>query len=226
VVDFFSPYARRDLPVAPFRPVRFGPYIPYCSSEIDTIVHKLETAAAMLNEINPVTASFVRVFAKTVVPRKEALNPDFFTSSSCNAYIGRIVLINPHLAYVDESSLIDALVHESIHSLLWRVELLNPFIVDLSKVKGTTRSPWTGSELHLYTFLQACFVWFGLWTFWSTPKAQELFPAALVAKYVARARKGFEENRVIANVMKFKDALRPGLLNELESMQAQACSVN
>jgi hypothetical protein len=78
----------------------------------------------------------------------------------------------------------------------------------------------------LYTFLQACFVWFGLWTFWSTPKAQELFPAALVAKYVARARKGFEENRVIANVMKFKDALRPGLLNELESMQAQACSVN
>ena len=222
VVDFFSPYACRDLPVASFRPVQFGPYSPYTSAEVSLVSKKLEAAVALLAEVSPTTTEFVRRFVISIIPRKETINPTFFTSSSCNAYIGRIILINPHIDDVDESALVDSLIHEAIHSLLWRAEMLRPFITDTSKVTGTTRSPWTGSELHLYTFLQACFVWFGLLTVWELPRAKEVFDPALVDKYVGRAKRGFLNGRMTASVEPFKDALRPGLRAELEQLQARA----
>lgn len=225
-VDFVSPYARRNLPVASFRPVQFGPYVRYPNSDMQVAMEKLRRASECLNEINPIVANFVRQFARSIVARKDDENSDFYTSSSCNAYIGRIVLINPHLLSVDESALIDSLVHESIHSLLWRCEVLSPFIADTSQVKGTTRSPWTQSELHLYTFLQACFVWYGLLTFWNLPETTRVFGQTLVRKYLSRAQRGFLDNQVIDNVVKFKNALRPGLLEELGAMQSSACQLD
>jgi HEXXH motif-containing protein len=186
-------------------------------------VDKLRRASECLKEISPTVADFVCQFTRSIVARKDGENPDFYTSSSCNAYIGRIVLINPHLAFVDESALIDSLVHESIHSLLWRCEVLSPFIADTSQVKGTTHSPWTQSELHLYTFLQACFVWYGLLTFWKLSETTRIFGQTLVRKYVSRAQRGFQNNQLIDNVVKFKNALRPGLLEELAAMQSAAC---
>ena len=225
-VDFVSPYAKRDLPVARFRPVQFGPYVRYPTSEVQVVLEKLCRASERLKEISPTVANFVCQFARSIVVRKDDKNPAFYTSSSCNAYIGRIVLINPHLGFVDESALIDSLVHESIHSLLWRCEVLSPFIIDTSQVRGTTRSPWTQSELHLYTFLQACFVWYGLLSFWKLSEAARIFGQALVRKYVGRAQRGFQNNQVIDNVVRFKNALRPGLFDELAAMQSASCRLN
>ena len=55
-----------------------------------------------------------------------------------------------------------------IHSLLYTVELDEPFILDREAVENMRiKSPWTGAELPVHSFLHACLVWFGLWQFWS-----------------------------------------------------------
>jgi hypothetical protein len=79
-----------------------------------------------------------------------------------------MALTNIHRRDLDPAWLMDALVHESIHSLLYNVESLEPFYVSAnSQVAFTAESPWTGKKLYLHSFVHACFVWFGLWSFWS-----------------------------------------------------------
>ena len=53
-------------------------------------------------------------------------------------------------------------------------------------------------------------------------RAKEVIEPSLVAKYAARARRGFLDGRVIASVEKFRGALRAGLFAELEELQSRA----
>ena len=61
----------------------------------------------------------------------------------------------------------DALVHEAIHAVVYRLELIEFLhLDDRASLAQQTTSPWSGRSLTLRSFVHACFVWYGLWHLW------------------------------------------------------------
>ena len=97
------------------------------------------------------------------IPEKETL----FTSGSDGGYIGRIVICNGHT--VEDSVIVDALVHEAIHGLLYMIDELNVWQPDRelsNKIGRTVVSPWSNNSITIRNLVQAIYVWYGLYNFW------------------------------------------------------------
>ena len=212
-LDFGSIHARRDMPVESFRPIKYGDAIPFSKEEKKITEEKVNNAFKKIAICTPIAAQFVLNYAKTIVLRKDFTNPKTFQSSSCNGYIGQIVLLNPHLSHVDEAYISESIIHESIHSLMWRAEVLSQIIKDPQKEMGTVISPWTGAELHYYTILQACFVWYGIANFWRMNLNSDLFPKLRTKYLYERAIKGFEKQNFMNQVRKYSDNLSEGMFD-------------
>lgn len=173
---------------------------PLKSQERDAVLRRLTASYQEIVASNSVLGDFVATFGKALVLRRTEGSE--FTSFSSPNYVGRITLINPHL--VDEVLLAESLVHESIHSLLFMhdhgpVWGLNP---TEGGAPGNAYSPWTGRRLPVTTFLQACFVWFGLLTFWGHVLRTGSFPSGtgMVRMRLARAAAGFMRGPLLDNV--------------------------
>jgi hypothetical protein len=90
------------------------------------------------------------------------------------------VLANLLTAPWTTGAICDAIVHEAIHALVYRLEIIIPLFTDSAAAAAArAESPWSGRSLDLLSLVHACFVWFGLWTFWTIrphamPEAIEL----------------------------------------------------
>jgi hypothetical protein len=210
-LDFISFHARREMPVEAFRPVQYGEANPFTEDEIIQTCLKVQNAFNKIKKSAPIAAEFILKYAKTIVLRKDMKNIDIFQSSSCNGYIGQIVLLNPHLHHVNEELIAESLVHESIHSLMWRAEILNHIIKDPMLSMETVVSPWSGFELHYYTILQAAFVWYGIANFWKLNLNAGHFDNEKVKFYLSRAKKGFIDRSFLNQVDKHKYNLNDGM---------------
>lgn len=202
-VDFASPYACRALHVDPRRGLQLGPTIPYAPAQIQSILGRLNGALEILEAMQTTVYTFVQRFVGLVQLRQDTRNEGFFTSASSNAFIGRTVLVNAHLEGIDTARLADALVHEAIHSLLYRIEQESPFVLAPTSVDRVRLvSPWTGGLLKLHAYLHACLVWYGLVFFWLQVRERQGLPASTVDHYLNLARRGFSGNAI-------EDGLRP-----------------
>ena len=124
--------------------------------------------------------SFVRV---VVLQRIEAGRQ--FVSGSQSSLIGKVALANIHTTSL--AGVIDALVHEATHSLLYVLEFYEPFFgISRSNKLNTIVSPWTGRELHPHSYLHACFVWYTLSSFWT-----KMHQVDTDNHYLSRALGGF-----------------------------------
>lgn len=97
------------------------------------------------------------------IPNKETL----FTSGSDGGYIGRILICNGHT--VEDSVIVDALVHEAIHGLLYMIDELNvwqPSREISNEIGRTVVSPWSNNSITIRNLVQAIYVWYGLYNFW------------------------------------------------------------
>jgi hypothetical protein len=86
-------------------------------------------------------------------------------SASHRGHVGTCLLTNLDQPAEALQMAIEALVHESIHQLLYRTETREGHFCDLAETP-TFRSPWTGARLPMHSLVHACFVWFGLLTLW------------------------------------------------------------
>ena len=126
----------------------------------------LEAALDVLDQGRPVALKCVRLLTVRLAVREEEGRIGDSASSSFGHLIGLTLLTNPWAERVDAARLLDSLVHESIHAALFLYEAVQGSLILDKNWPDLLRSPWTGTPLNCYQYVQACFVWFGLANLW------------------------------------------------------------
>jgi hypothetical protein len=126
--------------------------------------------------------------------------------------------VRPHLVGLtnidaeSDSWLVDALVHEGVHSLLYMLEVSEPWFLAGRNGGDRVRSPWTGASLPGHSFVHACFVWYALYHFWKGAPTQ----GAAVRREKAAA--GFASPDVIAGALAQIRGMNPEVTHAIMEM--------
>jgi hypothetical protein len=164
----------------------------YTDGELGYVLERLDRSVRNIQAISWPASEMIAQVLRVVVGRKDLEDPRGFSSSSWPGWVGLIAVTNGHRRDLDEAWIADSLVHESIHSFLYMVEGFEPFYASIEASRGRlTESPWSGKMLYLHSYVHACFVWFGLLSFWNQARASELFTTPTAEFFRQRARSGF-----------------------------------
>jgi HEXXH motif-containing protein len=144
-----------------------------------------------------------------------------FWSGSNGQYIGRVMLVNPHLQQTSVEEIADALVHEAIHGFLSMHERVEPWVHNTSLYTDAAAvvSPWSGNPLPVRQFLQACFVWYGLTMFWGEHLDGAVFDQATAQRMLMRALRGFCGQSFADVLWPWRDQVRAELIPLITDMQ-------
>ena len=219
-LDYGSPYAARvDLSGADRESVPAR--TPFNDDELRLVAARLGDVRERVRRTSPRVAHFVAEFNKVLVLQKDDESPQQFASGSNGHYIGRSFLANPHLPQVCEVHVADAVVHEGIHALLYMQEQADPWLSDpaLKRSPPRVRSPWSGSSLTLPSFLQACFVWYGLLHFWSLALSAATFDRGLALQRISLSARGFLGARLREKVSAYLPAVNGRVVGAVDEMQ-------
>ena len=165
-VDFDStfPFPSRDAKAGELRALS--------PERAHLVKQRLEAALDALRQGSLVASEFVCLVTRRIAIRDEARDSGAPTSSSFGELIGLVFLTNLLAAQADVAWLIDGLVHESIHAVLFLCEASQDSWALDKDPAACLRSPWTGNLLPSHTYVHACFVWFGLAQLWKSWPAQ------------------------------------------------------
>ncbi len=215
-IDHLSAWLDNPMDGGDFRNVRFGPTVRYSRAEASEILGKLIEARRLILDACPAAWGMVLQSARVIQLRRDPTNPSFATSASCNTEIGRVVLLNAHLDSFDAPTIANALLHESIHGVVYGLEQIAPLLPTTDPHNSDDLlvvSPWTGSRLHLHTYVHACFVWFGLASFW---RALDRRLEPREARHLRRALSGFLDGAALRPLRAHAALLAEGVLETVE----------
>lgn len=166
VIDGISPNATRPLQESTFREASLGPATLLSDAERHHAEILVSKSIHAIQKICPAAYALVCASVKTIVLRKSSKFGPMFTSSSSRLFVGRVLLVNAHVRGLSLAKLCGALIHEAIHSFLYRLELVRP-LVRMSEEGARTVliSPWTGGRINLHTFVHACYIYYALYNF-------------------------------------------------------------
>lgn len=191
-MDFFSPACyddgnKEDIGREPH--VTVGPYE---IEEAFSIAQRIMDSISPLEEQFPAPLQLIDRCTNVIVMKKYN-GDEYFYSSSNGAYIGTSYLINPQIANAE--MIINALVHEATHSLVLMIDLCNQWMPGPNdpQTQQCMASHWTGRLLPLRSYLQAQFVWFGLYNFWKHSYDRKLYSQSYAAERLQYISKGFRE---------------------------------
>jgi hypothetical protein len=220
VLDAFSPGAIGWLPDIATGDGTFS------AAAYDIAIDKVRAASCEIRGASEHTADTISVVARVIVLRSDARLEEFRAASS-PVGIGRIVLRNPHLASASVFEVVDGLVHETIHCLIDLIELDAPLVAAGFAGERAT-SPWTGRALDVRTYLHACFVWYGLWHFWSrVAGSRPPNRAALAGRYIALCTRGFTcDGGILAPITGHIGLLGDGVFEVLQQLQTEVTATN
>jgi HEXXH motif-containing protein len=183
---------------------------------------RLTKAYEGIRETSGVVSGFVNAFVKVFVIQKDRDAPSLFVSGSDQLHIGRAVITNPHIQWVELPRVADAIVHEAIHSLLYMQVQSQPWGLQnySGEYEPMVTSPWTGTRVLLSSYLHACFVWYGLIHFWALAIERNAFPTKGAAARLARATIGFLGEPLLADLDEATAAaVTPNIRSAIDSMQ-------
>ena len=231
-VDFESPYALKisldeDSGVTIRSESGESRVSLFTTREKQIAIDQMNEAFEMLLDASETAAEAVTAFTKVIVLRKDDNEPDGFSSSSAGQYTGRSMFVNAQHRQVRRGILADAILHEAIHSLLYMAERHDPWILADDLYFDTDvriRSPWSGRLLRLRPYLQACFVWFGLYRFWSSERAHIVFGATDSEWLASRARKGFLGRSLLDPTAVWNDGIAESVRAAIARLQSAICS--
>jgi hypothetical protein len=158
------------------------------------ILRKLNSADSVLQDINLNARVFAIDNTETIAFRYEADYEREFSSGSFQTLPGFSLICNCHICSVSELALADSIIHEAIHSIIYRYEAIGEPLLRAGEMNPPkVTSPWSGARLNVESFAQACLVWFGLHHFWKNvcdlnEEYGELY---------LRATKGFHSRRFL-----------------------------
>ncbi len=184
VLDAYSPAPNNSYPNY------YGEVGLHTPQEMDTSKRRLEESLAEIKSVSDAAGAGVdaaiQVISLVCAPTLTAGTHSFSTRST----IGKMGLVNLHSELWATHKISNAIIHESIHSLIYKLQLklVNALYTDEEAAERIPAvSPWSGRTLLLHSVVHACFVWFGLWSFWSMCSVEDEGTAALKEK----ARRGF-----------------------------------
>jgi len=225
VLDFESPFAN-DLDFNGRAARTLTPRDNLDAGEQAEVLRKLAACGEGLKRVSPGVHDFVRAFTKVLILQRDPEAPRMFASGSSGQFIGRSVLSNPQLPGVDAAEIAEGLVHEAIHALLYMQEQFRPWVdAALYGPEHRTQSPWTGNTLPLRSYLQACFVWYGLLHFWALAYGGGGFPDARIRERITQCVSGFLDSRFDAPLRTWRGQISPELVEAIDRMRRTACDV-
>jgi hypothetical protein len=218
-LDFDSPYAT-DLDFSGRAATTLVPRDRLDVEEQRLVLERLRSAVEGIRRVSTDVDEFVRAFTKTLILQRDPEAPGMFASGSSGQFIGRSVLSNPQLPKVDDVEVAEGLVHEAIHALLYMQEQHKRWVSPaLYGAEKRTVSPWTGNQLPLRPYLQACFVWYGLLHFWAMALAKGVFPPARVRERIIQSTAGFLDDSFEAPLIAYRDEIADDLLDAISRMR-------
>jgi hypothetical protein len=192
----------------------------FTETQLEQVLATLDETMYSIERVNSYTYKLIERFTKIIVLRNDLSQPDDFKSATSPVCIGSPVFRNPHLSYVTVARLADGLVHETIHCLLDIAEFKDPFLLESGAISGIrVSSPWSGKSLDLDTYIQACFVWYGLCEFWLLAKESTAFNAEVVTNFMNRSSRGFTSSDIVRPIENLKAVLSPSLPDVLGEAQ-------
>ena len=193
VIDFDSPYANRPIKGTTIDELEnFWKEENVSNSIRNTCLSKLRESTKAIESVSSIVANFVSASLRNIIVRENPFYNMRYSSFSNSNYIGRTYLINLHCAHISAADVASSLIHESIHSYMYKLDRLMPLLTDVSDAPGI-ESPWTGKELHLSTYVHACFVWYGLYMFWQLPGVEKYFSTEGVEYNRSLSYRGFRK---------------------------------
>ena len=186
VVDALSPTARRRSDGSLIESTFDCRHL---ASRAQDLATRLHDGLAFILGLCPITHRLIVTHLNVIVMQDDPKNGSHATISG-RSFPGQAIFRNLPTR-INSEMLVDSLIHEAIHSYLYAVEQKRPWLKDIQD-NGVIRSPWTNNELRIDSYLHACFVWFGLFSFWRKALEIEAHYSAAYPFYV-RARSGFLE---------------------------------
>ena len=215
IVDFWSPAARGPLPEVS------GESVDPTRTEVSIVLERLNVVDKALPIVSSSLGDAIRTCSKSLVVRKDPDNSGLFTAASTPTALMRPILRNPHRAEATTAEIADGWVHETIHCLFDLAELAAPALGSpLPERELRFRSPWTGRLLDPNTYIQACYVWYGLWHFWSRALLTEQWDRGVCSRMMSRAAWGFLQSQVDAPIRSIANSVSPMVLAGLGRCQA------
>lgn len=188
----------------------------YREVERGRVTSALDDAMDVLHRTVPAAHALVGQFSRVVVALPDPVRT-VPHSASAPAVPGEVVLWNAHTA--SRAQLVDMLVHESIHGLFYSLQLLQPYLLDSRRLSALqVVSPWSQRPLPGDSFVDACFVWYGLWELWSRwPASADDADAAGLA---TRAAGGFRRSGRLLDLLGDADpAISPEATFAIDTIQ-------
>lgn len=165
LLDYGSPHALHHYPP------EFGEVSATTGSRHDKLtklVDALEAISATSVPAHKNLISHTQSFALVDTPAQ----PGRAIAMSTCELIGRMSILNLTSDEWTIEKLVNSVVHESIHSLIYKIELIHPLYTTRRDAwRLQVRSPWSGRVLYLHSFIHACFVWFGLCNYWQLARS-------------------------------------------------------
>lgn len=182
IVDACSPYATTGFPI------EVGDVELHTSDEVEAIAQKVQESLGQILSVSEIARLTVDSCEQVMTVAKAPAAPHATMSISTRAMIGRLGMVNLHANQWNTCKISNQIVHEAIHSMIYKLELFDSLYTDQDAALNLKAvSPWSGRTLALHSFVHACFVWFGLWCFWNRSGSGE----EKVLKLKEKACKGF-----------------------------------
>lgn len=172
----------------------------------------------LIKSCNVATYNFILSNLNTVSFRNDMQRTNFLGSSSWPNHPEIIGLINIHNINVSIIKKISAIIHESLHSFLYKLENKYPLITEgIKRSEIKLISVWTGRELSLTTYIHATIIWFSIYKFWNS---QDRIKNENVEKEIRFCKKGFNEPMYYQQLETLKKYVSPNILEVLLSFKA------
>jgi hypothetical protein len=214
IVDWRSPAALESIPE-----IR-GEAGALCDSEARETCNKVDRALGIIETAAGQWLTLIQQFDAVLLLRKVP-SQDSFSSATSRLALGRPVLRNAHLPSASPELIADALIHETVHTIMDHVELTCPVAPGEDQFRDTTLcSGWTGRQLDLNTFVHACLVWFALFHLWLGALHSGAIEVERNVKLLVSRARGFlvQPSRQLTP---FEYALAPGVLALVREAETQ-----
>lgn len=144
----------------------------YHRAEGVEICELVARAVESTRAVAPACGEFVSNCTSRIVVRRDDTDAGGFASGSFDHHAKVTFLLNPLMKKKDVEKICDALVHEAIHAYIYMFEVVSHPICMRAPNGRLFKSPWTGNDLRIEQYVQACFVWWGLFNFWRRAESE------------------------------------------------------
>lgn len=198
--------------------IAFEPHTP---EEFAAVAQKLEAAMDVVDSVARASAQMIKRCVKVVIAVGTTENG--VGSSSQYSLPGQVLLRSS--ATSPEAEIASALVHEAIHQVLFVLESGERFVNEKALPAAHMKivSPWSGRQLKIHSYFHACFVWYGLVTFWRRALSSPSLAADSIGKHAMEAQlnealRGFQLGNPADRLLPCREAILPEAMKAVASL--------